>query len=158
MTSDIRTNTDRHVAPHTACVQSQWNTKWFGLVIGPNDVVLYDVTLFPAFSWTKRHFRWSNKRLSICHLYTIQIVLLFIYFLERQNLHYQTLKQKILVAWSSEQMLLLLHLSDQSLVYEAPAWRACQSGRYPDPSEGTIASSARETPGLPLPASTVVTR
>ena len=35
--------------------------KRFSLLIGPNDVFHYDVMLFPAFCWTKHHFRSSDK-------------------------------------------------------------------------------------------------
>jgi len=36
--------------------------KKFSLLIGWNDVLQYDVTEFSAFSATKHHFRWSDKR------------------------------------------------------------------------------------------------
>lgn len=45
--------------------------KWFSLVVGPNDVVWYYVTWFPAFYLTKCPFRWSDKQQLILHYFQL---------------------------------------------------------------------------------------
>jgi len=45
---------------HCLCAQPAIH-KRFSFLIGSYDVVCYDVSWFPAFCWTKCHFRWSDK-------------------------------------------------------------------------------------------------
>jgi len=62
MTYNAPTNAGKHVKSNIECACSQRYAKKISFLIGPNDDVPYDVTLFPAFTWTIRHFRWSDKR------------------------------------------------------------------------------------------------
>jgi len=48
--SDAPTNVGKHITSNIACAGCHWYTNRFSLLIGPNGVVHYDVTIFPAFS------------------------------------------------------------------------------------------------------------
>jgi len=60
MTSDALTNAGKHVTLNIAYGHPVIH-KRFSLSIGRNDAC-YDIYKFPAFCWTKRHFRWSDRR------------------------------------------------------------------------------------------------
>jgi len=51
MTSDALVNAGKHIMSIIACARSQ-DTQRVSLLIGSNDAVHYDITLFPDFNWS----------------------------------------------------------------------------------------------------------